>query len=136
MYAEFAQLRTIIVPAEGADTAGWVRDVVQQTFRFALRHRTAVRLTTRDAVERGIPVQQQVVLAAALQAGVAALAGRSPLPEDELRLSLRSLSWLLIRYVLASEAELALIIGQPLSGDALTERVADHLGRMAVAAVL
>ena len=136
MYAEFAQLREVVLAAAGDTSEAWVIDVIQRIWRFALRHRTAVRLTTLDAVAKGIPPQQQAVLGTALQAGAQVLAPMTSLSTPELRLTLRSLSWLLIRYVLADEAELALIIGEPgLSGPALQDRVGAHLGRMAVMAV-
>ena len=136
MYAEFVQLREVVLAASGETSEDWVCDVIRRTWFFALRHRTAVRLTTRDALASGLPPQQQAVLSAALQAGVAGLAPMTRLPAAELRLTMRSLSWLVIRYVLADESELALIIGDStLSGEALRERVAAHLGRMAVLAV-
>ena len=136
MYAEFAQLRQVVLAATGDTSEAWVRDVIQRIWRFALRHRTAVRLTTLDAVANGIPPHQQAVLSATLQAGVLGLAPMTTLPADELRLTLRSLSWLLIRYVLADEAELVMIIDEAsLSGQDLQDRVGAHLGRMAVMAV-
>ena len=137
MYAEFVQLGEVVLAARGSTPEAWIHDVVSRTYRFALRHTAAVRLTTREAVSNGIPPRQQAVLSQALSVGVTHLAPMTALSPAELRLSLRSLSWLVIRYVLASEAELALIIGEPsLSGAALQEKVSAHLGRLATAAVL
>lgn len=135
MYAEFEGLRQVLAEARGADRQAWLADVVRRTWRFARRHQTAVRLTTMDTLSQGTPTSQRQLMDVALQAGAAALRD-VPLEPSELRLCLRSVSWLVIRYTLASEEDLAQLVGDPsLRGDALHDRIGDHLARAAVALV-
>ncbi len=135
MYTEFEGLREVLAAATGESPDARLADVVRRTWAFARRHRTAVRLTTMDTLSQGTPAHQRQLMEVALQAGVAALGSRG-LDTPELRLCLRSISWLVIRYTLADEGDLALVVGDPdLGGAALHERVGDHLARAAVALV-
>lgn len=124
------ELREVLA---GADSLGAALEAaVRRAYRFALRHRAAVRLTLREAIDRGgLPAaRRSAVLLPALDeaAGLlAALSGRSP---GELRLALRSLNFLLVRYALTGTDELRDVLapGDPAPGDEELERaVEDHL---------
>ncbi|MGE0711490.1 MAG: TetR/AcrR family transcriptional regulator [Planctomycetota bacterium] len=155
MYHAFAGLRDELAAARGDTPGAWVADVLARGYRFARAHRAAIRLTTRDAVERGriSRARRDEVLVPALEQGAAALrawlaaSGASPPELPELRLVLRSLSYLVVRYVLTDAEELAAVVGHPEprrpdsqapdspGEDALHARVEAHLTRLALRAL-
>lgn len=136
MYEEFAGIREELMAAVGESPAERIRDAVARSFRFACAHREAVRLTTMDTIQRGTTEAQTRVdvLLPAIAEGAAALAAFSGRDEGALRLALRSVSYLVVRYALTEFSELALILGEEESAseDALMERVSDHLGDLAL----
>lgn len=135
MDAEFGGLRDELarIVGEGHGTLDELLDaVVRRAYGFAREHLLAVRLTTRDAIERGEidPGRQQGMLLTGLEAGaplVERLTGCTP---EAARLTLRSLAYLLVRYALTDTRELALVLGlDPEDHDAAAcqQAVEDHL---------
>lgn len=140
MYEEFSGVRLELMAAEGASAAARIRDAVRRSFVFACAHREAVRLTTIDAIERGrTEAKTRVdVLLPAIEEGAAALASFSGRDEADLRLALRSLSYLVVRYALTDPSELALILGLAEEGsdeNVVLGRVAEHLGDLALSSL-
>lgn len=135
MYEEFAGIRDELMAAVGESPAERIRDAVARSFRFVCAHREAVRLTTIDTIQRGrTEAQTRVdVLLPAIAEGAAALALFSGRDEADLRLALRSVSYLVVRYALTEFSELALMLGTDDAPEAeLMERVSDHLGDLAL----
>jgi AcrR family transcriptional regulator len=135
MYEEFAGIRDELMAAVGESPAERIRDAVSRSFRFVCAHREAVRLTTIDTIQRGrTEAQTRVdVLLPAIAEGAAALAAFSGRDEADLRLALRSISYLVVRYALTEFSELALILDEESADEeALMERVSDHLGDLAL----
>lgn len=143
MYAELrrleGELEPVFADALGAgpasDRGATIDRVVVTAFRFARRHRAANRLVVREVLEAGgelpEPIRQGYLLPF-LERGSQLLAQLTPLPAEEARLVLQSITYVIARYALNSDRELARVAGH---GDASTEatlgRVERHLVRLA-----
>jgi AcrR family transcriptional regulator len=134
MYSAFGGLRDEVAGSGVDSPRAWVVETVLMSYRFACAHRAAVRLTTRDAIEQGSVSRerQREVLLPALAQGAEVLAHWTGEDELELRLVLRSVAFLVIRYALVSPDELTAVVGQDLNEEALQERVGQHLARLAL----
>jgi AcrR family transcriptional regulator len=117
MYDELALLRGELteIPAAGGTLGDGVAEAVRRSFRFCCAHREAVRLATRDAVDRGEmdPKRRATLLLPALAEVapmLATLTGKEP---GEMRLVLRSVTFLAVRYAITAPAELAAVVGRP-----------------------
>ncbi|MBL4845750.1 MAG: TetR/AcrR family transcriptional regulator [Planctomycetes bacterium] len=139
MYEEFGGIRAELMAAVGETPGARIRDAVRRSFLFACAHREAIRLTTIDAIERGQTEAKTRVdlLLPAIEEGAAALAAFSGRDEVGLRLALRSVSYLVVRYALTDASELALILGleEQAAEDLVLERIAEHLGDLALGAL-
>lgn len=115
----------------GADLDAVVAEIVRRTYRFARAHELAIRLTARSAIDRGNigPDRQAKVLLPGLELAAKLLAERIAADPITLRLVVRSVSYLVVRYALTDPAEIAIVLGQDLGGDevAREQAVEDHL---------
>lgn len=136
MDEEFTELQAELarVAREGAHGSidEVIEAVVRRAYRFAREHVLAVRLTTRDAVERGeMPANRQLgMLVPGLSEGVALLGQMTGAPPTALRLTLRSLSFLVVRYAVSTTRELAMVMGldpEDYDAAACQQAVEDHL---------
>jgi TetR/AcrR family transcriptional regulator len=138
MYATFDDLREELQEEAAAGTLApdeLVEAFVRRSFRFACAHREAVRLTTRHAIDAGEidPERQAMLLLPGVDQAVVLLATLTGRPELELRLVVRSISYLIVRYAVTGRAELAQVLGlERDTPQARLERlVEDHLVRLA-----
>ena len=135
MDAEFTQLREELVELVrgGADSFDLLMaSAVRKAYRFARDHVVAVRLTTREAIEWGETTSRRQVgtLVPGLKDGVAILERMPGAPPEAIRLVLRSISYLVVRYALTGTRELAVVLGwDPDDCDeaACQQAVEDHL---------
>jgi AcrR family transcriptional regulator len=110
--------------------AGTAAEIIERAVvtmvRFAREHQIAVRLLIRTSVVSGdLPARGRELLASYLDVashGLGHLAGRRP---SELRLPLQSIVFLVARFAVQSESELALVAGGAPS--AVHARVERHL---------
>ena len=142
MYTTFDGLRHELAEALAAGALGradLVGESVRRSYRFARAHRDAVRLTTRHAIEVGEvePGRREGLLLPGVEQAVSLLAALTGRPELELRLVVRSVSYLVVRYALTSRAELAQVLGlaRDTDEDTLAGHVEEHLVRLAHAAL-
>lgn len=115
---------------EGLPLAEVVEQAVRRSYRFAGEHRAGVRLTTRAAIDSGSidPARQAALLVPGLSEGAELLSALTGAPLEPLRLTLRSVSYLVVRYALTDPTELALALGRPTDDPAhLRAAVEDHL---------
>ena len=104
MEAEFVELRAelaeMIQAGAGGSLSELLEAITRQSYRFARQHSLAVRFTTRDAVERGELTEgrQLGMLIPGLADGVELLGQFTGAAPEPLRLALRSLSYLVVRY--------------------------------------
>jgi AcrR family transcriptional regulator len=148
MYTELATLQSklgeitsgAMVQAE-IDIEATIRRMVQTSFRFCLQHLPAVRMTTREAIDHSKQqaARQRDFLFPFLDetsAWLGRACGHSP---QALRLMLRSISLLIVRYALLSPAEMKQIVRGPptkqrakrLTSEAVTDTIEAHLGDVA-----
>jgi AcrR family transcriptional regulator len=114
MYVELAAMRVTLERALA--TAGSVDEVIESAvvagYRFAREHVTEVRLMLRAAVVAGeLPEEGRtslVLFLAGASERLAAVVGR---PARDLRLPLQSAIFLVARYAVQGDAELALVTG-------------------------
>ena len=108
MYEELAALASVLfaIPP-GPDL---LPRAVRETFRFARAHQPALRLTLRDVLQHGElpPSRRDRVLLPFLDAITALFPRHAP---EELRLRAQSLVFLIVRYALATPAEIGRIAG-------------------------
>lgn len=120
------------IPAEGGTLDEMLEKAVRRGFRFALTHRLAIRLVTRTAIDRGQiePRRQAEQLIPGLENGVALLGQLTGAPAEGIRLTIRSMTYLIVRYALTERRELAMALGwDPDDFDevACERAVEDHL---------
>lgn len=136
MYEELAALRGELaaVALGGGSLADGIAEAVRRSFRFCCAHREAVRLATRDAVDRGEmdPRRRATLLLPALTEVTPVLAAVTGREEEDLRLVLRSVTLLAVRYAITAPAELAAVLGRSAPRTradraTLEERVERHL---------
>jgi AcrR family transcriptional regulator len=85
---------------------------VGTAYRFALEHRTAVRLLVRAAVSSGeLNPRGRKLLLGSLDLVSTAVAARLGRPAAELRLPLQSVVFLVARYAAQADAETAAVLG-------------------------
>jgi AcrR family transcriptional regulator len=108
MYQELAALRGILLALPPSPDL--VARVVVETFRFARAHQPAIRLTLREILATGeLPAhRREHFLFPLLSAVVAIFPAHDP---SEIRLRAQSLVFLIVRYALATPAEIARIAG-------------------------
>ncbi len=83
-------------------------------YRFARRHRTAVRLLLRAAASSGqVHPKGRKLLLEALDVVSTAVGARLGRPPAELRLPIQSVVFLIARYAAQDEAETAAVVGVP-----------------------
>jgi AcrR family transcriptional regulator len=134
MDEQFVSLRKELatVVAAGGSIDEILETVVRRAYRFACDHVMAVRLTTRAAIEKGeiTPARQQSMLVTGLDDGVALLGQLPGLDTEQLRLVLRSVTYLIVRYALTEPREQALALGwdpDDFDETACSEAVERHL---------
>ena len=133
MDAQFGELaaRLLEVGKSGGDLDTIVSSVVREAYAFSREHELAVRLTTRDAVDRGHmdPIRRAMILPE-IGEGAALLADMVGASSERLRLLIRSVAHLIVRYALTETRELALVLGwdpETTTADAAHAAIADHL---------
>lgn len=135
MYAELIAMRPVlakaIVDAGDQDVEVLVDHAVRTAFRFARAHQIEMRLLLRQVVVAGeLPGDRRDQGQVPFLDQIAALVGaRVPRSAAEIRLSLQSVAFMVARYAVSSERELALFTQT--SGDAALAAVEDHLVRVA-----
>ncbi|MGH7297691.1 MAG: TetR/AcrR family transcriptional regulator [Polyangiaceae bacterium] len=104
-------------------------------YRFALEHRTAVRLLVRAAVSSGeLNPRGRRLLLEALDLVSTAVGARLGRPPEELRLPLQSVVFLVARYAAQADAETAAVVGVPARDRRKAhEAVEAHLAGVALA---
>jgi AcrR family transcriptional regulator len=130
MYGELASLQAELMggPLE-------VEHVVRNGFRFAWRHRGALRLLMRTIIDRGHMEEERraTVHLPFIAEAARALAAVLDRTDGELRLVIQTVMHLVVRYALTSSEELALLVGGgPTEAQALAA-VEDHLVGVAAA---
>jgi AcrR family transcriptional regulator len=129
VYAELGAMRDELAKelAETRSAEELVERAVVTGYRFAREHHVAVRLLVRASVGAGaLPPRGRESLLTFLDVasrGIASLVGRKP---HELRLPLQSLVFLVARFAVQGDAELALVAGGT-TGKASIARVERHL---------
>lgn len=127
----FSRLRAELVAlAGGGSLEEVIEQAVRRSYRFALEHQAGVRLTTRAAIDSGSidPARQAGLLVPGLSEGAELLSALTGAPLEPLRLTLRSVSYLIVRYALTDSAELALALARSADDPRALERaVEDHL---------
>ncbi len=115
MYAELAQLRAHLqgTVAECSSAAELVQQAVRQGFRFARRHRRAIRLLMREVISGGglDAARRDAHMLPFLRDGSRVLAALTGRPAPHLRLLILSLQHLVVRYALAEADELVPVVG-------------------------
>lgn len=109
---------------------------VRVAFRFAHARQTSVRLLMRTIVERGEldPGRREGMQLPFLQETSDLLAAHTGQREEQLRLAIQSITFLVARYAMSSHTELAALTGNagaPLP--ALLSQVEDHLASVSLA---
>ena len=137
VYAELGTMRAALEKelARVESPEELVRRAVVTAYRFARAHRVAVRLLVRMSVGAGkLPARGRSLLVSFLDVasrGLAAMSGRRP---AELRLPLQSIVFLVARYAVQGEEELALVAST--SERAAHAKVERHLVDVACRLVL
>ncbi len=122
-------LRAELAAVQGSPHALFER-AVRVGFRFARDHRMAVRLLQRSIVDAGevdAKIRERNVLPflAGISEALGALLGRQP---ETLRLPIQSVIFLVVRYAMSNEGELALLVGQgKRETQSADDAVEDHL---------
>lgn len=100
--------------AEGGSLASILESVVRQAYAFCLEYGVAVRLSTRNAIDAGElePLRRSRLMLPGLEEGSALLSAMLGASPRELRLVIRSLAFLIVRYALTLPRELALLLGE------------------------
>ena len=98
---------------KGADPHAVLAQAVRMSFRLARRERHAVRLIMREVLDRGgqDPMRVQKVLLPFLDKAADLFGPREDIAD--LRLSLQSVIFLIVRFALSPEEELKLVISDP-----------------------
>ena len=128
MNEQFARELATQVPPEEL-----IARAVAIAFRFARKHRTAVRLMVRAAVSTGeLHPRGRQLLMNALEVVSTTLGARLDRPASELRLALQSVVFLVARYAAQDEGEHAAVVGLPARERRhAVEAVEKHLVRLA-----
>lgn len=139
MLAELAELRGHLAPLflRTQDPRAAIAAAVRAAYAFARDHRDASRFALRGVLELGEidPRRRDELLVPYLDAGSALLAGYGGLPASQLRLPLQSLVFLVGRYAISGQAELAASTGTH-DEAAAHAAVADHLVAVALDTLL
>ncbi len=113
-YAELMELQQRLVEGYASfdSPAAFLADVVRQTFRYARRWRSALRLNVLIVLDRGFlhPRRQQAVQWPFLDTGAALLAPVCGLTPTEVRVLLQSAIFSLVRYALMEDAGLRRVV--------------------------
>lgn len=132
MYVELGSLKEILLSelSPVRTPARVIEKAVIEGFRFGRAHRSALQLIMRDILDRGeLPQHRtETVLLPFLETLPSLLQAHLPRTEEELRWSLQSLVFIIVRYSLSSESELRTLSGT--TKDPLNE-VETHLVKMA-----
>ncbi len=121
MLGEFRGLSTeleAILAGNAAAPAVLLAEAVRVGFRYARKHRTAVRLLQRSLVDTGendarVRDENMLPFLDKVSALLASVTGR---PAPLLRLPLQSSVFLIVRYAITSERELGHIVGEASAG--------------------
>ncbi len=117
MVTELGGLRAELEPNLSQASGGLpavFADAVRVGFRFARRHRTAVRLLQRSLVDTGemdAKVREQTMLPV-LDDLSSLLGGLTSRPPRAVRLAIQSAVFLVVRYAITSEREIAQLVGE------------------------
>ncbi|MCA9575855.1 MAG: TetR/AcrR family transcriptional regulator [Polyangiales bacterium] len=137
--AELAELRGHLAPLflRAQDPRAAVDAAVRMAFRFACEHRDAARFALRGVLESGEidPGHREQLLVPYLDAASSLLSGYGGVPAPALRLPLQSLVFLVGRYAISGEAELAASTGAH-DAEAARAAVAEHLVALALSTLL
>ena len=106
--------------------------IIRESYRFARRHQTALRLVMRTVVDTGglEKGRRDTVLLPFLGRAVALLKTIVPLAESDIRMSLLSVNYLIARFALSSDEALVRSTASNDISEANT-RVEDYLSRVA-----
>jgi AcrR family transcriptional regulator len=133
MDEQFGGLAAELVAAgrSGGSLDEIVESVVRRAYAFAREHELAVRLTTRDAVDRGHmdPIRRAMILPE-IGEGAELLSQMIGAPVERLRVLIRSVAHLVVRYALTEPRELSLVLGwdpERTTAQAAHAAIADHL---------
>ncbi len=134
MYLELGALRSVLMTsfAKGGAPSLLLKRAVSEGFSFGRNHRSALQLIMRDILDRGhLPSKRSdSALVPFLEEVPKLLAPYSSKAPQELRLSLQSLVFLVVRYSLSSDRELGILTGQK---KLYLSRVTSHLHECALA---
>ncbi|MCA9536858.1 MAG: TetR/AcrR family transcriptional regulator [Myxococcales bacterium] len=139
MFAELAELRGHLAPLflRTQNPRAAMEAAVRSGYQFARDHRDAVRFALRGVLESGEldPRRREELLVPYLDSASTLLAGYGGLEAAQLRLPLQSLVFLVGRYAISGEAELAASTGAR-DVAAAHAAVADHLVAFALRTLL
>ncbi len=131
VYDELLSLRGHLATALADGTPSSLSSLVTSAFLFAREHRVAVRLMIRTTITQGsLPPRGLSLLLSFLEEVTRVLGTRLGVPPQDLRLPLQSLIFLIARYAVHDDSELARIAGVP-DGNPSLERVSEHLTSLA-----
>ncbi|MCA9619784.1 MAG: TetR/AcrR family transcriptional regulator [Myxococcales bacterium] len=134
MYEELGEMQGSLLEALSGDRPldATLREAVVMGLRHARAHQPALRLVMRHVIDTGsVPAERRDRwLKPALAMAPTVLAGRTPRSPEQLRFAIQSVLFLVTRYALASDEDLALLVGE--DGDA-TAAVEEQLGLQACA---
>lgn len=132
MYVELESLRSEL--RQALPGAGSVTELLERAtrvaFRFAWAHRGSIRLLMRTIVDTGAqdPARRAAVHLPFLAEAGQLLAAAFGRPEEAMRLSVQSVTHLVVRYAITDPAELALLVGREGAAEAeVIARVEAHL---------
>ncbi len=142
MYKELGQLQDEFVelvrdPPDSMESV--IDSVMRRGFRFGIEHRSQLRLLMRSIVDTGgigLEWRERELIPTLTRFSrlVGALTGKNP---ERMRLTIQSVVFMNLRYVVAAPDELAAIAGMPPEDiDAVYQAVEDHLADVAKALVL
>lgn len=99
---------------EDPSMAGFVDLAVRRTYAFARKHRHVSQIVMRTVLETGeLEADKRERLLPVLERGAELLAPLVGQPVAKVRLVLLSLNYLITRYTLNSDRELAIVLGMP-----------------------
>jgi AcrR family transcriptional regulator len=135
MHAELRELQTELEAAfRGApDLSAVLEDAVRRTYSFARRHRPAVQLLMRTVLDTGAldSEHRDAVQLPFLERGAPLLASLLGQPVEQVRLTMLSITYLIVRFALNTPEEQARITAAPGADgagvDDPDQAVADHL---------
>ena len=119
MYVELSTLSEALIKVTREETARGRTDfpaimsrIVSTCFRFCLDHLSAIRMTTRESIEGSTryDAEQRRALLPFLEAATEWLAPHVECSNTELRLRVRTVSLLIVRYALVSPPEMQQVI--------------------------